>query len=102
MATVEGLEAIRTSLIELRAEGFDVDEQLASLEKEIVKARHAPCWIAGPYLPVGDVDWVCRTHGDVICLNDTDEPPRRAILRCPVADPRPGDPPAAYEKRGTR
>lgn len=28
------------------------------------------CWIVGPYYPVGDVDWVCRTHQVDVTLRD--------------------------------
>lgn len=59
-----------------------------------------PCRITGPYLPVGDTDWECRTHGVETLPRDPDalwarqvagDSPRRSDFRCPVGEPRPGD-----------
>lgn len=46
------------------------------------------CRIAGPYLPVGDTDWECRTHGVLAELIDPAKRGgvvRREDLFCPVA-----------------
>lgn len=62
------------------------------------------CRIVGPDYRFGNVEWVCRTHGDVVCLLDQPlggaEVPRRAF-RCPIADPRDSDPegPMEFERR---
>lgn len=51
------------------------------------------CKIVGPYLPVGDTDWECRTHDVLAELRDTaptllpDESYRREHFRCPVGEP---------------
>lgn len=49
-----------------------------------------PCRITGPYLPVGDTDWVCRVHKvDAELRDPTYVPPRGGSYRredfyCPV------------------
>ena len=57
------------------------------------------CRIKGPYYPFGDVEWVCVTHGDVVCEMDGEQI-RRESMRCPIGDPRPGDRPLEHESRG--
>ena len=42
----------------------------------------APCKFRGPYLPVGDVDWVCTTH-DVYLDWDRTGPPSHKTMHCP-------------------
>lgn len=62
----------------------------------------AGCKIAGPYLPVGDTEFVCTAHGDVVGIVDyprADGVVSKAMVRCPVAVPRRGDPPHEYESR---
>jgi hypothetical protein len=49
------------------------------------------CVIKGPYYPVGDVDFECRTHGVVAVLRDPARYAaadiRRAEMRCPIGEP---------------
>lgn len=44
-----------------------------------VALEKARCKIAGPYLPVGDIDWNCRTHG-VDCVDAAD-----GAIVCPTS-----------------
>lgn len=49
-----------------------------------------PCRIVGPYHPVGDVDWECRTHGVLAELRDPSKyggVVRREDFYCPVGSP---------------
>ncbi len=45
------------------------------------------CDIRGPYLPVGDTDWECRTHNVLAELRDPDNypgpPAKRVHVYCP-------------------
>lgn len=49
------------------------------------------CDIRGPYLPVGDTDWECRTHKVLAELRDPDNypgpPARRMDVYCPIGQP---------------
>jgi hypothetical protein len=33
-------------------------------------SREVPCRIVGPYYPIGEVDWMCRTHDVPAVLRD--------------------------------
>ncbi len=48
------------------------------------------CRIVGPYMPVGDTDWECRTHGVLAILRDPSRAGApdigRADMVCPVAE----------------
>lgn len=35
-----------------------------------IENKSEPCCITGPNLPVGDVDWECRTHPEAQVFND--------------------------------
>jgi hypothetical protein len=52
----------------------------------------SPCRIVGPYLPAGDVDWMCRTHDVPAILLDASryghDGLRREDFRCPIGAPR--------------
>jgi hypothetical protein len=49
------------------------------------------CEIKGPYYPIGDVDWECRTHGATAVLVDPSrygaKDLRRSDFRCSVGAP---------------
>lgn len=112
------LEVLRALVTMGLVDKTDDTHVLTDRGREIYQAGQ-PCQIAGPYHPRGDIDWVCRTHGDVVCeLNpcerDTDgdgncaacfkdggctAPVERSRMRCPIANPRPGDLPLAFENR---
>lgn len=48
------------------------------------------CRIVGPYLPVGDVDWCCETHGTVCVLRDPERWRAKGLSREDFVCPREG------------
>lgn len=59
------------------------------------------CAVKGPNYVFGDCEWVCTTHGDVVCeMDDPHATACREAMRCPIGDPRPWDSPLEYESRG--
>lgn len=58
------------------ASHFSVDAEGGVTQN--VPLERTRCRIAGPYLPVGDIDWNCRTH-EVDCVNAAD-----GAIVCPV------------------
>lgn len=52
------------------------------------RINKGPCEIKGPYYPLGDVDWECRTHKVVAVLVDPSRygasDLRREDFKCPV------------------
>lgn len=56
-------------------------------DSQSTESADRPCRIVGPYLPVGDTDWECRTHGVLAELRDTSKVGgvvRRGDFFCPV------------------
>jgi hypothetical protein len=71
--------------------GWSRDDICSVVHADAVPVEQPVCEIKGPYYPVGDVDWECRTHGATAVLVDPSrygaKDLRRSDFRCSVGAP---------------